>query len=65
MLILEASNTNIIRYQSQDVIYPVLKGSGFDKRWGVLYPVLKGSGFDKRWGVLYPVLKGSGFVKQW
>jgi hypothetical protein len=25
----------IIRYQSRDVIYPVLKGSGFVKRWGV------------------------------
>jgi hypothetical protein len=25
----------IIRYQSWDVIYPVLKGSGFVKRWGV------------------------------
>jgi hypothetical protein len=47
MLSLEAANTNIIRYQSQDVIYPILKGSGFDKRSGVLYPLLKGSGFDK------------------
>ena len=27
--------TDIIRYQSRDVIYPVLKGSGFLKRSGV------------------------------
>jgi hypothetical protein len=26
---------DIIRYQSRDFIYPVLKGSGFAKRWGI------------------------------
>ena len=26
---------SIIRYQSRNVIYPVLEGSGFVKRWGV------------------------------
>jgi hypothetical protein len=44
--------SDIIRYQSRDVIYPVLKGSGFVKQWGVCYNVNGIHSTGNRWELL-------------